>query len=125
MHREDRRTGGPRGFCCSPRLRRASKLLKGRLAFAGGSANTTAGRKAEPRRTMSAGLKLMRSSRRELLRVPFGLLGAAVPRLGWAGESSEPPWVVLQPLGSTAPAAELEAVSTALAAFYAVRITVA
>jgi archaemetzincin len=59
------------------------------------------------------------------LRVPFGLLGAAVPRLTWAGESSEPPLVVLQPLGSSTPAAELEAVSSAIAAFYAVRVTVA
>ncbi len=32
---------------------------------------------------------------------------------------------MLQPLGSTIPAAELEAVSTAIAAFYAVRVTLA
>ena len=78
----------------------------------------------EPRRRPKAGLKLMRPSRRELLRVPLGLLGLALPRLSHAAENAEP-LVVLQPLGSTTPAAELEAVSSAIAAFYAVRVTVA
>jgi archaemetzincin len=67
----------------------------------------------------------MRPSRRQLLQGSLGLCGLAVPRLGWAGDSAEAPLVVLTPLGSTIPAAELEAVSTAIAAFYAVRVTVA
>lgn len=57
--------------------------------------------------------------------MPLGLLGLALPRLSHAAEGGQAPLVVLQPLGSTTPAAELQAVSSALTAFYAVRVTVA
>ena len=67
----------------------------------------------------------MRPSRRELLQGSLALCGLAVQRPSWAGEASQAPLIVLQPLGSTIPAAELEAVSTAIAAFYAVRVTLA
>lgn len=68
---------------------------------------------------------VMSPSRREVLGVPFGLLALAAPRAAWPAEGAETPLIVLQPLGATVPAAELEAVSTAIAAFYAVRVTVA
>ena len=67
----------------------------------------------------------MRPSRRELLQGSLALCGLAVQRPSWAGEASQASLIVLQPLGSTIPAAELEAVSTAIAAFYAVRVTLA
>jgi archaemetzincin len=66
----------------------------------------------------------MRPGRRELLRLPLTLAGLSLVRGAWAAEG-EPPLVVLQPLGTTVPAAELAAVSGAIAAFYAVRVTVA
>jgi archaemetzincin len=73
---------------------------------------------------MRAGLTLMRASRRELLKLPLGLAGFLAGRGGWASEA-EAPLIVLQPLGSTTPAEELLAVSSAIAAFYAVKVTVA
>ena len=60
--------------------------------------------------------------RREALRL--GLAGLALPRAAWGAEA-EAPLIVLQPLGATVPAAELQAVSGAIAAFFAVRVTVA
>src|SRR4051812_34638146 len=48
IHREDRRTEGPRGFCYSPRLRRASVGLKRGFGFAGGSANPNLGLACPP-----------------------------------------------------------------------------
>lgn len=53
-----------------------------------------------------------------------GFLG--LPALAFApaiaSASAQPPLIVLQPLGARIPAAELEAVSSALTAFYAVRV---
>ena len=54
----------------------------------------------------------------------LGLAGLALPGRAW-GAGVEAPLVVLQPLGASVPAAELQAVSAAIAAFYAVRVTVA
>jgi archaemetzincin len=56
-------------------------------------------------------------TRRRLLQLPWLL---AAPTSAW-GEG-EMPLIVLQPLGSALPAAELAAVSSALSAFYAIRI---
>ncbi len=67
----------------------------------------------------------MRPSRRELLKVPVQLLGLALSHSVLAAEAAAGPLIVLQPLGSTIPAAELEAVSAAIAAFYAVTVTLA
>ncbi len=67
----------------------------------------------------------MRTNRRQLLRGSLALCGLAAPGQSWAGESAEAPLIVLQPVGATIPAAELEAVSTAITAFYAVRVAVA
>jgi archaemetzincin len=63
------------------------------------------------------GRSAMQLSRRVLLRVPALL---ALPRAVLGGEG--PPLVVLQPLGASIPAAELAAVSSALSAFYDVRL---
>ncbi len=57
-------------------------------------------------------------TRRRLLQLPWLL---ALPTTAWAAEA-EAPLIVLQPLGSAVPAAQLSAVSTALSAFYAIRI---
>jgi archaemetzincin len=65
----------------------------------------------------------MLSSRRELLKWPLALAGLAVP--GGAGAAIEPPLIVLQPLGPSIPSAQVEAVSSAIAAFYAVKVTLA
>jgi archaemetzincin len=54
----------------------------------------------------------------------LGLSWLALPS-GARGADGEAPLIVLQPLGATVPAAELQAVSAAIAAFYAVRVTVA
>jgi archaemetzincin len=54
----------------------------------------------------------------------LGLAGLALQGRAWAAEA-EAPLIVLQPLGASIPAAELQAVSAAIAAFYAVRVTVA
>jgi len=67
----------------------------------------------------------MRASRRQVLGLPLALASFSPWRQAWAADAAEPPLIVLQPLGSTIPAAELEAVSTAIAAFYAVRVTLA
>src|SRR5260221_13189923 len=64
----------------------------------------------------------MRPSRRDFLRFSLALGGLSSSAEAAEGE---PPLVVLQPLGATVPAAELEAVSSAILAFYAVRVTVA
>jgi archaemetzincin len=53
----------------------------------------------------------------------WGLTGLALPSGAW-GADVEAPLVVLQPLGATVPAAEVRAVSSALAAFYAVKVLV-
>jgi archaemetzincin len=66
----------------------------------------------------------MRSHRRDFLKLPLALSGLALSRHG-LGAETEAPLIVLQPLGATVPPAQLEAVSTAIAAFYAVRVTVA
>jgi archaemetzincin len=58
-------------------------------------------------------------TRRRLLQLPWLL---ALPTAAWVAEA---PLIVLQPLGTTLPAAELTAVSSALSAFYAVRIETA
>lgn len=65
----------------------------------------------------------MLSSRRELLKWPLGLAGLALSRGAWA--ATETPLIVLQPLGPSIPTAQIEAVSRAIAAFYAVKITLA
>jgi archaemetzincin len=77
----------------------------------------------------------MRASRRQVLKVPLAVAGLAVCRGAWAGEAEQvpsaatgdgqAPLIVLQPLGATVPAEELAAVSSAIAAFYAVRVTLA
>jgi archaemetzincin len=77
----------------------------------------------------------MRASRRQVLKVPLTLAGLAVCRVGWAGEAEGPsaagagkqqaPLIVLQPLGATVKVEELAAVSSAIAAFYAVTVTLA
>jgi archaemetzincin len=68
----------------------------------------------------------MRASRRELLKLPLTLACLAATRGAVAGEASvEAPLIVLQPLGATTPTGELTAVSNAIAAFYAVDVTVA
>jgi archaemetzincin len=54
----------------------------------------------------------------------LGLAGAGFTRGAGAGEA-EPPLIVVQPLGSSLPKAQLEAVSAAIEAFYAVRLTLA
>lgn len=56
--------------------------------------------------------------------MPLGLAGLLATSGAWAAEATEP-LIVLQPLGAATPAEELEAVSRAIAAFYAVRVTVA
>lgn len=62
------------------------------------------------------------SRRREVLKLPLGLAG-----LAWAGQAwaAEAPLIVLQPLGASVPPAQLQAVSSAIAAFYAVQVTLA
>jgi archaemetzincin len=59
----------------------------------------------------------MLTNRRQLLKLPL-LLGLPSQLLA----AGAPPLIVLQPLGSALPAAELDAVARALAAFYAVRL---
>jgi archaemetzincin len=62
----------------------------------------------------------MELSRRRLLQIPALW---ALPRAALAtAPDSPPPLVMLQPLGASIPAAELEAVSSALSAFYDVRL---
>jgi archaemetzincin len=58
------------------------------------------------------------------LTLPLALAGLALSRTVRAAEAGAP-LIVLQPLGATLPATELEAVSAAIAAFYAVRVTLA
>jgi archaemetzincin len=60
-------------------------------------------------------------TRRRLLQLPWLLALPASVTSAWAAEA-EAPLIVLQPLGPALPAAELAAVSSALAAFYAIRI---
>lgn len=63
----------------------------------------------------------MRTRRRQLLKASFGIgVGALVGEARAA--DSRAPLVVLQPLGPSLPAAELDAVADALAAFYAVEL---
>ena len=65
----------------------------------------------------------MRSiARREALK--WGLAGLASPGRAW-GAAAEAPLIVLQPLGASVPETELAAVSGAISAFFAVRVTVA
>jgi archaemetzincin len=59
----------------------------------------------------------MKLSRRSALQVPALL---AIPGAALAAEG--PPLIVLQPLGASIPAAELEAVAGAISAFYRVRL---
>lgn len=63
----------------------------------------------------------MRSSRRNLL---LGAASLTLARSAWA-DAATTPLIVLQPLGATTPGSELQAVSSALTAFYAVQVTVA
>jgi archaemetzincin len=63
-------------------------------------------------------------ARRDALKLPLALGVLALSR-GAFGAEGEAPLIVLQPLGATIPSAELEAVSTAIAAFYAVKVTLA
>jgi archaemetzincin len=63
----------------------------------------------------------VRSPRRNFLLGAASLLAARPGRADTAAE----PLIVLQPLGAATPGAELQAVSSALAAFYAVQVTVA
>jgi archaemetzincin len=65
----------------------------------------------------------MLSSRREVLKGPLALAGLALPEQAWA--AAEPALIVLQPLGPSISPAQLEAVSSAITAFYAVKITLA
>lgn len=65
----------------------------------------------------------MLSSRREVLKWPLGLAGLALSGRAWAG--AEAPLIVLQPLGPSIPKAQIEAVSSAIAAFYAIQVTLA
>lgn len=66
----------------------------------------------------------MASGRRDFLKLPVALGALALSRPALAADAA-PPLIVLQPLGATIPPAQLEAVSTAIAAFYAVQVTVA
>jgi len=75
---------------------------------------------------------MMRASRRELLTWPLALAGWGVSHTVDAEEGSVPssggakaPLILLQPLGAAMPDDELDAVASAIAAFYAVRVTVA
>lgn len=65
----------------------------------------------------------MRTSRRELCRWAAAIVSGSSARVAWA--EAEAPLIVLQPLGSELPAAQLAAVSEALTAFYRVRLKVA
>jgi archaemetzincin len=65
----------------------------------------------------------MACARREFLKLPLALGGLALPCHALGAEASA--LIVLQPLGATVPPAQLEAVSTAIAAFYAVQVLVA
>ena len=65
----------------------------------------------------------MLSSRRDVLRWPLGLAGLMGPGGAWA--AAEAPLIVLQPLGPSIPSAQVEAVSQALSAFYAIQVTLA
>ena len=66
---------------------------------------------------------MLSSRRREVLKWPLALAGLSLARRAWAG--AEAPLIVLQPLGPTIPSAQIEAVSSAIAAFYAVKVTLA
>lgn len=66
---------------------------------------------------------MMDMRRRELLWLPLALAGLAREQAALAAE--ELPLIVLQPLGAKPVTAELLAVSSALTAFYGVRLTVA
>jgi len=61
-------------------------------------------------------------ARREALK--WGLAGLASPGRAW-GAAAEAPLIVLQPLGASVPETELAAVSGAISAFFAVRVTMA
>ena len=62
------------------------------------------------------------SRRREVLKLPLALAGLALPGRALAADA---PLIVLQPLGASLPPAQLQAVSSAIAAFYAVQVTLA
>jgi len=62
------------------------------------------------------------SRRREVLKLPLALAGLALPGRALAADA---PLIVLQPLGASVPPAQLQAVSSAIAAFYAVQVTLA
>lgn len=66
---------------------------------------------------------MLSSRRRQVLKWPLALAGLALPRGAWA--ATEAPLIVLQPLGPSIPPAQIEAVSSAIAAFYAVKVTLA
>jgi archaemetzincin len=65
----------------------------------------------------------MRTSRRELCQWAAGVVGGLATRRAWAENAA--PLIVLQPLGTAMPAAEIAAVSEALSAFYRVELRVA
>jgi len=66
----------------------------------------------------------MPPSRRDFIKLPLALGGLALSANALAAEAAAP-LIVLQPLGATVPPAQLEAVSKAISAFYAVQVTVA
>jgi archaemetzincin len=65
----------------------------------------------------------MRTTRRELCQWAAAVVGGLATRSAWAENAAL--LIVLQPLGTTIPAAEIAAVSEALTAFYQVRLEVA
>ena len=65
----------------------------------------------------------MLSSRRQILTLPLSLAASTLPCGAWA--AAEAPLIVLQPLGPSIPSAQVEAVSQALSAFYAIQVTLA
>src|SRR5438046_2633378 len=106
---------------------------RGHSRWAGTAPEKEGGR--GPRRRTLESLTVMRAGRRQVLKVPLTLAGLAICRGGWAGETEGPnaagaserqaPVIVLQPLGATLDAEEVAAVSAAIAAFYAVTVSLA
>lgn len=78
----------------------------------------------EPRRKPEKGLTVMPPGRRDFLKLPLALGGLALSGQALAA-AAEAPLIVLQPLGASVPPAQLQAVSTAISAFYAVKVEVA
>ena len=66
----------------------------------------------------------MLTSRRDFLGLPLALASFSSSSKAWAADENALR-IVIQPLGASVPEAELSAVSSAIAAFYAVEVTVA